>query len=555
MTNGFDRAGSFGRARRLAARSGAAMVAAIALVGLAASSASAAPATTPLPKGLLGFTPNTASPTERDFQKMRQAGAGTVRRALSWVSVQHRRTDRLDWGATDRFMVQASRNGLAVNLMMATTPAWARAPHDSGIWGSPIATAIGRLGWTKFVRGAVDRYGRGGAFWRAHRELSYRPVVWTVWNEPNLDRFWAGRPDPAAFANLIDFTGSLIHRTDSSARVVAGGVFCDYGWMGFIQRFYQAGVDKSNFEDVALHPYSESPYGSFKLISAARQVLNNQHDPSAGIWVDEISWGTDTRKKRFVTTEQGQAENIRILFQILAYQHQNVGLTKLLWFGLRDDLAAGNCQFCASSGLLRHNGITPKPSWFSFKGFVTNEAGAIRGTVHNHKGKPAEGQSVYLDLNGNNHNEPDEPLKVTGEDGSFYLPHLFATSYAVRLAKQLGERCEKPKGCERTVDVAAGEEVGGQRFVVGPNPPDTKITKAKVKKKKGKAKFKFRGRRGAKPYDFQCKMDKKHWKNCKSGKTYKHLKPGKHKFRVRTVDAAKLKDRTPAKEKFKIKRR
>jgi photosystem II stability/assembly factor-like uncharacterized protein len=83
--------------------------------------------------------------------------------------------------------------------------------------------------------------------------------------------------------------------------------------------------------------------------------------------------------------------------------------------------------------------------------------------------------------------------------------------------------------------------------------PQTKITKAKINSGKRMATFKFVGSGSVKPYRFQCKLDKKKYSSCRSGKTYKHLKLGKHTFRVRAKDHAGRVDKTPAIKKFKIK--
>jgi hypothetical protein len=84
-------------------------------------------------------------------------------------------------------------------------------------------------------------------------------------------------------------------------------------------------------------------------------------------------------------------------------------------------------------------------------------------------------------------------------------------------------------------------------------PPQTKITKVIINSRKRMAIFRFAGSGGVKPYRFQCKLDKKKYSSCRSGKTYKHLKPGQHTFRVRANDHAGRLDKTPAIKKFKIK--
>jgi hypothetical protein len=82
-------------------------------------------------------------------------------------------------------------------------------------------------------------------------------------------------------------------------------------------------------------------------------------------------------------------------------------------------------------------------------------------------------------------------------------------------------------------------------------PPETTITKgAPNKTKKHTVKFKFTSSEPGS--SFECKLDKKKFKPCKSPRKYKRLKKGKHKFKVRAIDAAGNTDRSPAKDKFKV---
>ncbi len=80
-------------------------------------------------------------------------------------------------------------------------------------------------------------------------------------------------------------------------------------------------------------------------------------------------------------------------------------------------------------------------------------------------------------------------------------------------------------------------------------PPQTTITKGPKKKStKTTAKFKFSS--SEKGSTFRCKLDRKPYRVCKSPKTHKKLKPGKHVFKVRAVDKAGNIDPTAAKRKF-----
>ena len=90
------------------------------------------------------------------------------------------------------------------------------------------------------------------------------------------------------------------------------------------------------------------------------------------------------------------------------------------------------------------------------------------------------------------------------------------------------------------------------------DPPDTEITKSPPNKTdKPKAKYKFASDETGST--FECKLKGKglrkavkRFVDCDSPRKYKHLDEGKHKFKVRAIDAAGNLDPSPAKDKFKV---
>jgi hypothetical protein len=117
--------------------------------------------------------------------------------------------------------------------------------------------------------------------------------------------------------------------------------------------------------------------------------------------------------------------------------------------------------------------------------------------------------------------------------------------------------------CPATTDIGAYEYVVASPpscpqpiLISGPaNPkkgpaPTTKILKAKVKELTARFLFKGADADGA-SVKFECKLDRQKYHRCRSPKTYKNLKPGKHRFLVRAVSANGA-DSTPAKRKFRI---
>lgn len=99
-----------------------------------------------------------------------------------------------------------------------------------------------------------------------------------------------------------------------------------------------------------------------------------------------------------------------------------------------------------------------------------------------------------------------------------------------------GKDKEKPKGKEKG---KAGKDK---------KAPETTIVKKKIKGRTAKFSFVSSEARST----FQCRLDKKPFKPCRSPKKYKHLKPGKHVFEVRATDPAGNRDKTPATRKFRV---
>lgn len=87
--------------------------------------------------------------------------------------------------------------------------------------------------------------------------------------------------------------------------------------------------------------------------------------------------------------------------------------------------------------------------------------------------------------------------------------------------------------------------------------PDTRITRGPAKrvgtaKKRATVRFRFRSPGAA--ARFQCKLDRRPFRRCKSPKRLR-VKPGRHVFRVRAVDAGGNADPTPAKRRFRVVKR
>jgi hypothetical protein len=112
------------------------------------------------------------------------------------------------------------------------------------------------------------------------------------------------------------------------------------------------------------------------------------------------------------------------------------------------------------------------------------------------------------------------------------------------------------RGCDSTppavTDIGAYEFVPATPTCVSFKPavpPDTRITRFKPHQRR--AAFYFIATGGTGPAGFECKLDRKPFRACRSPRVYENLKRGRHVFRVR-ANAGGLTDPTPAKRKFRV---
>jgi hypothetical protein len=99
---------------------------------------------------------------------------------------------------------------------------------------------------------------------------------------------------------------------------------------------------------------------------------------------------------------------------------------------------------------------------------------------------------------------------------------------------------------------SSGDPVYSPQPAPDTTPPETAIERSVLRVATRTAKFWFSANESTQ--GFQCQLDKGEYKPCGSPRTYKHLKPGRHAFRVKAVDAAGNVDASPAVAHFKIPR-
>ena len=147
------------------------------------------------------------------------------------------------------------------------------------------------------------------------------------------------------------------------------------------------------------------------------------------------------------------------------------------------------------------------------------------------------------------------PLDYTAFSGTATFP---ADDAAESVNVQVnGDTAEEPDetftvGLSDPVNAAIADAAGAGTITNDDDatPPDTTITKRpRNRTAKRRARFAFRSTEAGS--GFECKLDRKPFRPCESP-FRKRLKPGRHRFKVRAIDAAGNRDPSPAVDRWRI---
>jgi hypothetical protein len=337
----------------------------------------AAPAAA-VPRELFGISKGQPL-NQRDFRKLQSTRVRTLRFAIAWHAMQPSRGSTPLWGATDKLVGNLAARGIRPVPFIYGSPSWvAKKPNRP-----PLGSARKVRAWRTFLASVVDRYGRGGEYWRtggpyqvAHPGARPKPITaYQIWNEPNLPKFFPKRKGTQKYGQLVKIAHRAINGIDRRAKVVLAGL-TGYarprGW-NFLDKLYRVKGIKRSFDVAALHPYAAT-IGQFRTEAhLIRRVMKRHHDARTALWLTEVGWGSARGTRRFPLNKgrQGQKRMLTKSFKLVLRKRRSWHIQRLFWFHWRDPAKGDGtyCSFCPSAGLLRHN-HRPKPAYRAFRRFT-----------------------------------------------------------------------------------------------------------------------------------------------------------------------------------------
>jgi hypothetical protein len=238
------------------------------------------------------FNDGTYTPAQiaAQLEELRRTGATLARSDAFWEASEPAPpiggVHRYDWTFDDTVAGSLAAHGFRWLPIIDYSAPWAQSTpgEDHSPPSSPGDYAA-------YARAFAARYGPGGVFWRAHPQLTPKPVEsYEIWNEPDNPEFWKPGPDPPRYAQLFTLARDAIAAADPGARVIVGGLTHPEAFLPAM-----LGADpqlSGHIDGVAIHPYAPTPAVVVGRVRTARDVLRALGMGSVPLYVTEFGWTT-----------------------------------------------------------------------------------------------------------------------------------------------------------------------------------------------------------------------------------------------------------------------
>lgn len=200
---------------------------------------------------------------------------------------------RYDWTYNDTIATEMATARLRWEPTLDFAPRWAEV-HQSNVvhlkggkkviaFLPPASNGI----FAAYASAFMKRYGRHGAFWKAHPELRAIPVTTVeVWNEPDNLYDWGQHINLASYARMYEAVRTAVHRVDRHARVATGGLaFTESSLPRMLKAFRGKPIDA-----LAIHPYGTTPAQSIRVAKDALADMRRAGRGGTPVSANEYGW-------------------------------------------------------------------------------------------------------------------------------------------------------------------------------------------------------------------------------------------------------------------------
>ena len=299
---------------------------------------------------------NTASDTNAEIEWLADLGFRFVRLDLLWNLVEQEK-GQYDFSSYEGLVGALSAHHIRSLCILAyNNPLYDNTP-------SPPSTVVGPH--TEEARKAFGRFAAASA-----AKFKGLGVVWEIWNEPDLDRFWQPKPNPDDYMALAKVAISAMRQADPNAIIVAPaltGLEPKYqeAW-NFLERCFVLGL-LDHVDSLSVHPYRLGPPESAPFDFQRLRTLIASYAPKgkANMPIISSEWGYSLT---WVSQEQQAAYFVRLFLINLL---NNLPLS--IWYDWRDD-GPDSKQMEQNFGIVKWNG-QPKMVYFAVQTLTRELAG------------------------------------------------------------------------------------------------------------------------------------------------------------------------------------
>jgi hypothetical protein len=233
----------------------------------------------------------------RSLDMIHAAGFGAIRQIFGWYEIEPEPgvyvhpDGQSAWAKYDRIVELAHARGLDIIARLEKPPAWARAGQPNpAVDGPPDRVED----YANFVEQVVRRY-------------QGRVRYVQLWNEPNLEGEWGGKPiDPAEYVALLRAGYEAAKRADPQVVVLLAGLAptdqtgpANLSDLLFLQAVYdEGGAPYFDIVAVMVYGYGYSPYdrrvsferNNFSRPIQTREIMERNGDAEKPVWAVEYGW-------------------------------------------------------------------------------------------------------------------------------------------------------------------------------------------------------------------------------------------------------------------------
>jgi hypothetical protein len=241
---------------------------------------------------------------------------------------------------------------------------------------------VSSTAYAAYALQVVQRFGRGGAFWRENPGLNQAYAVTTVelMNEPYIGK----GANPIAYAKYITRALKTLKGKGVQVIVASRNYASSKGSKWFLALYKVIPKLNSYIAGFATHPYynGHSPNQKkfnqkrpFSSLDSLRKMMNCKGAKNKGIFITEYGGSTaPNAPKKEGVSEAAQAAHLKAFFQAVVSNKYGWNVKMMLAYTLLDyPMDVGGADPAnreAHFGLIYPDGNTPKPAYWAVKPFM-----------------------------------------------------------------------------------------------------------------------------------------------------------------------------------------